>query len=918
VARAARKWLIGPLAIAAVATIAASTAGADPVPGSQGTDTSLPATDSQLTVRGRGTFADLAITINQTRNLTNQAVSVSWTGGVPTRGPGRFGANYLQIMQCWGDDDGTVAGNPGPKPEQCVQGAVGGVYGGNSGADTGAYPKGNAYTRVISRSTWANYDPTVGFLDDGGVNVWRPFQAVGGTTVNGHINNDFNPSESGGHYWLNPYFDVVTTNEVIGAVTGNDGRGSELFQVLTGVQSSGLGCGQKVEPVAGSAEKKIPKCWIVIVPRGTPLEENVGTPSEGVDQDGVVTSPLSPAAWQNRIAIPIEFNPVDSPCSLADEERRISGNELALPAVASWQPLLCTTGDLPPYSYASVGDPTARQQLASATAGAPGMVVVSRPFPATAFAATNPVFYAPLSVSGIVIGFNIERVADLEAPAAEQALAGVRVAELNLTPRLVAKLLTQSYVQQVGIQGVPPASYTWATGNPQNLSLDPDFLQFNPEFDLLQVQQGRTFSGLSIPAGNSDAAHQVWEWVLADPEARAWLEGTADPWGMRVNPVFAATASANPLGVAFGTPVPTSFPKSDPYCYQAASRTAPGGGEVKPPLLCGTDWNPYSRGFADAAQVARTAFDGARIVDNPNALAASDVWKRGVPQPLGSRAMLTLTDTPSASVLGVQMARLSRAGDDGPNREFIEPDVAGLTAGVKAMQPGAEPQVLEPAPAATSPGAYPLTAISYAAIAPLALDAKARAEYAAFIDYAADPGQVSGLQLGQLPQGYAPLPLSMRFQALIAAEIVRNLVLAPTPTTTTSTTTTTTTTSTTLATTASSSSTGNSATTPRSTTTPAATQTASATTTVPPTSTESANTTLPPTDTESATTTVPPTTTAVPKKTPGLSLGRNRLAVPGIGILALGSALGALEITKRPRRGLASEALDSAEADGED
>ena len=39
-------------------------------------------------------------------------------------------------------------------------------------------------------------------------------------------------------------------------------------------------------------------------------------------------------------------------------------------------------------------------------------------------------------------------------------------------------------------------------------------------------------------------------------------------------------------------------------------------------------------------------------------------------------------------------------------------------------------------------------------------------------------------------------------------------------------------------------------------------------------------------------------------KTPILDLATSRYAVPGIGVVALGSALCALEITKRPRRGL--------------
>ena len=78
----ARRRLTVLLAGITVATAAVPAAAAEePVPGSQGTDTSLPATDSQITVNGRGRFVDLSITVNQTENLTNQAVSITWSGG---------------------------------------------------------------------------------------------------------------------------------------------------------------------------------------------------------------------------------------------------------------------------------------------------------------------------------------------------------------------------------------------------------------------------------------------------------------------------------------------------------------------------------------------------------------------------------------------------------------------------------------------------------------------------------------------------------------------------------------------------------------------------------------------------------------------------------------------------------------------
>src|SRR5688572_29940152 len=76
-----RSGLLGLLAVMVVTFVASPSSGAAPVPGSAGTDTSLPATDSQVTVAGRGPFADLRITVNQTKSLANQAISVTWTGG---------------------------------------------------------------------------------------------------------------------------------------------------------------------------------------------------------------------------------------------------------------------------------------------------------------------------------------------------------------------------------------------------------------------------------------------------------------------------------------------------------------------------------------------------------------------------------------------------------------------------------------------------------------------------------------------------------------------------------------------------------------------------------------------------------------------------------------------------------------------
>ena len=207
------------------------------------------------------------------------------------------------------------------------------------------------------------------------------------------------------------------------------------------------------------------------------------------------------------------------------------------------------------------------------------------------------------------------------------------------------------------------------------------------------------------------------------------------------------------------------------------------------------------------------------------------------------------------------------------------------------MVPRDVPAVREPAPTAVAPGAYPLATMTYAATMPLTLDAQARSDYAAFIEYATGAGQVPGLDLGQLPRGYAPLSESLKTQAVGAAALVRNLVAAPAevepevaaPTTAR----------------------------PRSPRPP----------TTVPSAPETTDTTV---VAETPTTTAPVDPADVPKPTapsvitPIVGLAGSRFAVPGLAIMALGSALGVLEITKRPRRKLSPDPEPEQDADADE
>ncbi len=763
--------LVGPATATATSAVA----------GSQGTDTSIaPVPGSAVTVSGRGPFSSLKITVNQTTDLVNQAISVKWAGASPTFSDEATGAftstyngDYLQIFECWGDpssSDPLNAVNPGPAPQQCQ-------FGGESNTPTSSYPiqeNGFEYSRVISQPSWPGYDQAPGWTDTSTGFKVMPFDAVNGDIVNQQANYNYlaDPSHPLG-FWLEPYFSFNTTNEIPFARTyptsGTSGSGQQLFQVQTGLEAPGLGCGQKLQPVAGGGVKT-PQCWLVIVPRSTPTVEN---PAGLTGVQSVVTSPLSPSAWANRIAIPLKFRPIDSSCAIGAQQQRVVGSELASAAFASWQPALCNAHPNTPYSYSYLQDDQARLNLGSQAFGNAGLSVFSEP-PSSSDSNAAGAVYAPLTVSSLVVGFNIERAPALQSDGSlqpdEVPLAGVRVAHIYLTPRLVAKLLTESYQDQlVDVLATKPSPDPWILQNPASVITDPDFLQWNPEFKLLSTQQSVDASGLVVEEPNSDAAQMLWQWIFADPEAKAWLDGTPDPWGMKVNPIYSTSAADNPSHTAFGNPVPNNFPKSDPYCYDTHQLV---GSPAEPARkICVLDWSPYALNMQDAANSVGTANSGAKTTLDPTGT-TDTAWKANGPQKAGTRFIMSITDSASAIRYGLQTASLSRAGDDGTNRTFVQSTPASMLAGLSTMHASAPTGVLVPDPAKSVAGAYPLTMLTYAATVPSTLSATERADYAALLAFATGPGQTTGTGIGQLPAGYLPLPSNLRVTDAAAIDAI--------------------------------------------------------------------------------------------------------------------------------------------------
>ena len=321
-------------------------------------------TSSAVTVRGSGPFADLRVTVDQTRDLIAQVVTVSWTGGRATQPTnGQYALHYLQVMQCWGDDAA------GPQREQCQYGGLAGDLRG------GAY----AASRQVSYGAGL-VDPLETYRKEPGSakNVYVPFRSV-----NGKVSTEAQ----------NEFFDGYSTNEIPFARTRADGTGLEYFEAQTGREAPGLGCGHR----AGKS------CWLVVVPRGD--VEVDGSRRTTSSDTQLQSSPLSATNWSHRLVVPLDFQPLGSACPIGATERETFGHELVAEAVHRWQPVLCSGKRI--FSFSQVADGTARRKVLTPD---PGMVFVTTP-------PSNPkVVAAPVALSGIAIAFNVESQAKRDAP----------------------------------------------------------------------------------------------------------------------------------------------------------------------------------------------------------------------------------------------------------------------------------------------------------------------------------------------------------------------------------------------------------------------------------------------------------------------------------------------------------------------
>ncbi|GIF51170.1 hypothetical protein DFJ67_3362 [Asanoa ferruginea] len=758
-------------------------------------DSAAGAGDSAVTVHGRNgpveDFSGLAVTVGQTRDLTNQAVEVTWTGGVPTPRNRSLGIDYLQIMQCWGDPDDPNDLLGLAFRETCQFGMnIGSPFTGRSGPTSQA---ANSRSLTLGLENYPTRDPAevapadvddpktkdvderelpgtlrpdakmIPFRTVQGIRFrdgssYKPFLQIPNPAIPGQTVEETDLDV------LRESFAEPSTNEIPWALTSGDGTGRAIFELQDAGRAPDLGCGA---PTVERAGKTVPgpHCSLVIVPRGhkNPYHKEI----EVNPQDGAVHgSPLLPANWVNRIVVPLDFRPVTGFCPLDQSERRTAGTEMVAEAVTAWQPGVCADKG-PVIGYSAIGDAEAARQVQLTGVGAPGLVFTADPVQPPP--GGTPVVHAPVTLSGMEIAINVDanivdpNQADGTVPPDYVALTGSALSDIKLTPRLVAKLLTQSYRRDAkDVEALDKKNY-------ESIRDDPEFRIINPVFDWWDRTQSSTLDGLMVALGNSAGTRQVWRWLLADTEAAAFLKGTPDENGMRIN--------KNYLG-AINKDLDT-FPKADGKCTE----------EIADNIIyphCTQNMRPYMGSLSEAAlQTLRADPKGRQPTFNFNLLPPNyDPIPR---KPPGYRMSMSITETASADRYGLFAAQLCMPLRDETKKlvgakQCRTPDDASLRAAAATAKDSAVKgvKVIDPATAWKTPGAYPLAMINYA-VGNLWDAPDARKDYATFLRQIAGDGQESGLGRGQLPAGYTPLPQAMRAQTMQAADTLERGAPLPTP-----------------------------------------------------------------------------------------------------------------------------------------
>jgi hypothetical protein len=672
----------------------------------------------------------MTVTVSDTKNLRGrQRVEVSWEGAPPSggRSTNPFGDRGMSqeypvvIMQCRGTDDPSLPVAKQVRPETCW---------------TSTVIQRSQINKDLHEATWVRdlYAPAEDKARLSGMSPFpaatdckdiaqeyyhthlTPFVAKDGTVYSACDASHMPPEAAS---------DAAFPPNEIAAFTDTDGTGSVQFEVRSNVENQSLGCNDKtacsivVVPIKGlscdapSDDTKLIDQACRLGGQFAPGSSNFA--NQGVDQ---AVSPLlwwSESNWRNRFSIPITFGTPPSTCDIKDPRPPTGfyGSELLAQASIQWAPAYCLDKKRFKFQHNLQSDVAGFNLMDQGTAPA---ALVSSEQEADG---EDPVGYAPTAVTGFAISYVIDRPNN----------AG-EYEKLRLNARLLAKLLTQSYLGSDLGRGHPGIE-----DNPLALMNDPEFIKLNPGLSQISQEAGATLLSLS---NDSDVIHQLTDYIAHDQEAMKWVNGKPDQWGMRVNPKYRKIKLPR-----------EQWPLLDTFIPDTASACR----DRNP----GVYFTQLAAPVSSLRKIAEAILDGwPNVQTRCDADPATGLDKLGRVdrQSFGARFMIGITSLGDADRFGLHTAALETK-----SKTYVEPTSSSMTAAVKLMEQKKKlaPFELDQADVRKSGNAYPGTMVVYTAARLRNLAEEDAAKVALFMRTATTEGQRPGFGNGELPGGFLPI-----------------------------------------------------------------------------------------------------------------------------------------------------------------
>jgi hypothetical protein len=663
---------------------------------------------------------DVTVTVDRTTQLRGrERINISWTGAHPTggRAASPFGEKGLLqeypvvILQCRGLDDPTLPVDQQLSPETCWTSSR--AQRTQVADDSEAAWRHDKHASDVQRAQKHGLDPIPVECNDVASFSTHitPFRAANGTVYASCTSETMPPEAAVG---------AAFPPAEQAAFSDADGNGHAKFEVRSDVENESLGCSDTVAcsvvviPIQGiSCIDEDPACS-----RGGQFEVGSNNFSnQGVD---LTVSPAlwwSESNWRNRFSIPITFGLPPDACTVLDDRAPTGfyGSELMSQASLQWSPAYCLDETRFKFQHNKMAD-AAGFTLAENGGGAAAFVSSKHEAKAT-----DPMAYAPTAVTGFSIGY----VIDVPGNAGEYA-------DLKLNARLIAKLMTQSYLGSELGRGHPGMGE-----NPVGINLDPEFQRLNPGLDAITREAAATLLSLSE---SSDVIESLTEYIAQDDAAMDFVNGKADPWGMKVNPSYKKIE----LPTAEWPLLDDYVPVTNDECRQ--QNPTPYFTQLAAPV---NSIRKIAEAILDAWPNVQTRCERSAV---------TDPWKIGRVdrQGVGTRFMLGLVSMGDARRLGLDEASLAT------RNTFVGPTENGITKAVRLATPstsGDEPFTLDMADLVKA-DAYPGTMIVYTAARTANLPQEDAEKVQQFIEVATREGQRQGYGNGELPPGFLPLKRS--------------------------------------------------------------------------------------------------------------------------------------------------------------